>query len=389
VNYIARASLYIILCTALLLLAFPERISAADPYAEAARELTGKIMTNVGQLEHAAFTFRSLSSLGVREAAAARRAIENELRARGVRQDSQSAVKIDVTFSENLQQYIWIAEIRNDQNSSIVMAAMPRTTEAQAKDATLRMTIQAKPVFEQTDPILDIKQTADELLVLDPLHLTSYRNKNERWELERSSPLNIQNPYIRDIRGRLSESGDAVQVHLPGLSCTEKTKSLLDLNCHQETTWPLGFGGKTPAYTNNYFVLENLQPFFSAANFEDDGTEMLAIAGTDGRAYLFNKDLIQVGTLDGWGSDIAAIDAGCGPRRQILVALPTDPLERGAIQAYGIQQRKAVATSTIVEFPGPITALWPASNKNGAIAVSRDIKSGRYAAFYLSISCSR
>jgi hypothetical protein len=391
VNYITRTFQYTFLYAALILLTVPERIQAADPYAEAARELTGKIMASVGPLEDAAVAFRSLASLGARETAAARRAIENEMRAQHIREDSQSTVKINVTLSENLQQYIWIAEIRKDQGAVIVMTTRPRMAETPPTDSSLRATIQAKFLIEQNDPILDVMLLGDELLALDPQHVKHYRNNNDRWELERSAPLKNLNPFTRDIRGRLSRSNDALQVHLPGLSCAGKIKPSLDLICSQETPWPIVFGGKTPTYVKNYFVLENLPSFFSAASMEDDGTELLAIAGIDGRTYLFDKDLSPAGTLDGWGSDIAAIDAGCGPQRQILVALPTDPMERGAIQAYEIQRRKAVAASSIVEFPGPITALWPVSNQNnqnGAIAVSRDIKSGRYAAFFLSISCS-
>jgi hypothetical protein len=393
VNNLARTSRSIILiCAALLLFVFSERIFAADPYTEAARELTAKIMASIGPLEDTGFTFKSIASLGAREVAAARQALQSELRAQGMRtaEDVQSPVKINVTLSENLQQYIWIAEIRRNQTCTIMMATQPRLPEAQSKEAALRMTLQAKPIYEQNDPILDVELLGDELLVLDPKRLALYQRQDDRWELERSAPLKNSIPFPRDIRGRLFDSGGTIQVHLPGFSCNGTIKPSLDLNCSQDDApWPIGLGSMAPTFVKNYFVLENLPPFFSAAGVEDDGTDLLAISGIDGRTYLFDKTAGQVGTLDGLGNDIAAIDTGCETRRQIFASLLTDPLESGIIQAFEVLHRKAVSTSSTIEFPGPITALWTVSNQNAAIAVSRDLKTGRYAAFYLSISCSR
>ncbi len=365
---------------------------AADPYTEAARELTAKIMASIGPLEDIGFTLKSTASLSEREVAAARQAIESALRAQGLRPvgDVQSTVKINVTLSENFQQNIWIAEIRRDQTYSVVMTTQPRLPEAQSKEAALRMTLQAKPIYEQNDPILDVELLGDQLLVLDPRRLSLYRRQNDHWELERSAPLKFSIPFSRDIRGRLFDSGGTIQVHIPGLSCNGTIKPSLDLNCAQDDApWPIGLGSMNPTFVKNYFVLENLPPFFSAASVEDDGTDLLAISGIDGRTYLYDKGAGQVGMLNGFGSDITAIDAGCETPRQIFASLLTDPLEHGILQAFQILHRKAVSTSSTIEFPGPITALWPVSSQNAAIAVSRDLKTGRYAAFYLSISCSR
>jgi hypothetical protein len=393
VNNFARVSQNsILLGAALLLFAYSQRAFAADPYAEPARELTAKIMASIGPLEDTGFTFKSIASLGAREIAAARQSLLNELRAQGIRTagDAQSPVKINITLSENFQQYIWIAEIRRDQACIIAMTTQQRLPEAQSKEAARRMTLQAKLIYEQTDPILDAELLGDELLVLDPRRVALYRRQDDQWEFERSAPLKNSIPFPRDIRGRLFDSGGAIQVHLPGLSCNGTINPSLDLNCLQDDApWPIGLGSLTPTFAKNYFVLENLPPFFSAAGVEDDGMDLLAISGIDGRTYLFDKSAGQVGTLDGLGNDIAAINAGCETRRQIFASLLTDPLESGVIQAFEILHRKAVATSSAVEFPGPITALWPVSNQNAAIAVSRDMKTGRYAAFYLSISCSR
>jgi len=100
--------------SALLLLCFPERLCAADSFAEAARGLAGKILASVGSLENAASLLSVPSFPGSRRLPRRRQAIEKELRTQGIRfaSDAQATVRIRVTLSENLQQLIWIAEIR-------------------------------------------------------------------------------------------------------------------------------------------------------------------------------------------------------------------------------------------------------------------------------------
>ncbi len=368
---------------------FPAQLWGVDPFAEAAHELAEKIAAVMESSEEAELTFQSLASLDEKEVAAARREIESELKARGIRPagESRSAAKINVTLSENFQRHVWVAEIQKGQESRVVISAWPRMPESPVKDP-LFMSIQARRIYEQDDPILDAEMRGDELLVLDVRRLALFKLKDGSWELANSAPLRTVQP-LRDMRGRLAVSGDSVQVYLPGQSCSGKIKPSFDLNCSGESRWPLWAGGPAPAAAKNYFLMDNLPAFFSAAGVEDDGSELLAVAGIDGKTLLFDKTAREVGALEGWGNDFAAIDSGCEVRRQILVALPADPLQRGAIQAFEIQRRKAVATSSKIEFPGPITALWPDGGQSAAIAVSRDIKTGRYAAFYLSISCSR
>jgi hypothetical protein len=393
VNNFARAFQNIVLiCLALLAFILPERIFAADSYAEAARELTGKIMANIGPADEVGFTFQSLaSSLGPKEVVTARQAIENELSARGLKftKDSQATRKLGVTLSETLYQYIWIAEIQHNPGYQVVMTTQARTSEPPAIEAA-RMTIQSKPIYEQNDPILDIKLLGDDMLLLDSKQFALYRRQNDRWIVVNSAPFKSSYSFPRDVRGRLGNSGNAIQAHLPGLLCNGTVKPAFEFNCSQdETPWQLGPGSIAPTFSKNYFIQENMPDFFSAASIEDGGTELLVLAGTDGRTYLYDKTARQVGTFDGWGSEIASVSSECGARRQIFASLSTDSLEYGAIQAFEIVYRKAVAISSAVEFPGPITALWPISNQNAAIAVSHDIKTGRYAAFYLSIACSR
>ena len=74
---------------------------------------------------------------------------------------------------------------------------------------------------------------------------------------------------------------------------------------------------------------------------------------------------------------------------QLLVTRPGDWTQPDAIQAFEIIERQAVAISQPVEFDGPVTALWPASDAKSANAVVHNLKTGQYEAHSLTINCSQ
>jgi hypothetical protein len=119
----------------------------------------------------------------------------------------------------------------------------------------------------------------------------------------------------------------------------------------------------------NYFA--GPPPYYSSAILP----EGRILAGVDGRS------------IAEWGSDIAAIESGCGSGRQVLASKPTEASEPDAIQAHEVTGGRATAVGDPAQFPGPVTALW--SSGKQAVAVTRMPDTGRYAAYSLSISCGR
>ena len=157
----------------------------------------------------------------------------------------------------------------------------------------------------------------------------------------------------------------------------------------------LGFAQFAPA--RNFFdgrivspngSQKSLPAFFSAAQVETHGDKMWAFAGTDTRTHLYNATLENAGGWTGWGSDIAGIESECGERSQVLVTASGDGAATDSIAAYEIVGGSPQPVGEAVSFPGPVTALWPATERGVAFAVSRDLKSGRYAAFRLAITCA-
>jgi hypothetical protein len=96
-----------------------------------------------------------------------------------------------------------------------------------------------------------------------------------------------------------------------------------------------------------------------------------------------------VANTGGWGSQIVGLQSGCGAGWQVLTTQAGDLNETDAVQAFEIVDRKPVPVSRPVEFPGPITELWPLANGSEAIAISRNLQTEAYEAFRLSVTCGQ
>jgi hypothetical protein len=196
------------------------------------------------------------------------------------------------------------------------------------------------------------------------------------------------------MRGRLSvsSSGDnvAFTAYLPGTICRGSTQPQLSVSCQDsQDPWLLAPGALAVfAPERNVFQghvdiepggARDLPPFYSAA----PAGEAWIFAADDGRAYLYAHSWDSPAAIDRWGSDIAAIQTACGVR--VLATRPVALAEPDAVQPYEIVNDAPNPAGPALEFSGPITALWSAGSS--ATAVSRDLQTGRYAAFSLAPSC--
>ena len=170
-------------------------------------------------------------------------------------------------------------------------------------------------------------------------------------------------PWPRDLRGRLRVNGDRVQAFLPWLVCNGSATPALVLQCApSEAPWVLESGNHAILLANfaadrNYFdgrvVAQNgssrsVAPFYSAVAVDEPGGTTWLLALVDGRAELFDAAWVPVATLASWGSDLVGISAQC-------------------------------AAASL--------ALWP-SGATAAVAVARDLATGRYGAYVVTVVCS-
>jgi hypothetical protein len=103
----------------------------------------------------------------------------------------------------------------------------------------------------------------------------------------------------------------------------------------------------------------------------------------DGRTRLFeHSDERPFAIVDGLGSEIATVQTKCGSGWQVLTTRPGDWTEADAIQAYEVQDHQLVPVGAAVDVPGPVMSL-----DDSGIAVVRNLKTGKYEAFNITITC--
>jgi hypothetical protein len=365
-------------------------LHAAGGPAEAAHELARRIPN--GFRGPVSLSVRSLPDQGTTDAADLRRLLESELRGRGISIDSGASDELRVTLSQTFTGCLLVAELKRGDERQVMFVPWTRPPSApRAAGISVEKTL----LFAQAEPVLDVARIGGDLLVLQPGRVARFEQSNGRWEPRESAAFGSLT-LPRDPRGRLVVQAGSYLAYLPGAICSGAVTPL-DIRCREaEEAWPLGLRAWF-ARGRNYFdgrvtapgIAKSVPPFYSVAAADEPAGRLWIFTRLDGRAYLHDSGLEPVGpALGTWGADIAGLAAKCGSGSTVLAARAGDGSEKDTIRVYQIMERQAVEQAPAIEMPGPVTALWPA-DETSAIAISRDIASGEYAAYRLAISCGR
>lgn len=375
-----------------LLFLIPTAARPADDLAGAARELARRTAV-YGRVDLQAIQWRNLSSLGPADLAQARSTFENALQETAGRGSSAPLLNVRITLSQNPAQYMLVEEAESPEERQVWIASWKRAGTPSL--AASGMTLQSKLVWEQPEPILDVAYLGDATLVLSPSGLTLHAKTGRQ-----SAPIAPVKPWPRDLRGRLKLAGAGIEAFLPGMVCSGSAAPALRLDCRSaDEPWVIESGsrGILLAYFGgrNFFdgrivtqsgARKSIPPFFSAAALDDQGRLSWLMAMLDGRTQIFDAAFNPQAAFTQWGSDIAALDARCGVGSQILATRPVDGSEPDAVQPFSVANGAPAPLAAPVIFPGPVTALWT-SSADTAIAVARDLSTGKYGAYLLTIAC--
>jgi hypothetical protein len=358
----------------------------------AARDLARSVAAAVAR-DPVILSVRNMSTLGAGETAAIRREFESELRTRGARVvEAAPTAEIRLTISENLTHFLLVAELRRGDERQVLLDSWPRLPPAPqpgpsggAHSSQAQVTLEKKLLWEQEQPILDVARLDDGILILDAARLLLVRGQERQFVA--IPPLH---PWPREMRGRLVANGTEFTAWLPGAVCRGATEPRLSADCREsQEPWPLAPGATavfSPA--RNFFEgrvaieswgARDVPPFYSAAPAGD----AWVFSSDGGRARIYTRSWEPGGVIDHWGGELAGIQTPCGPR--ILATRPSGIAEPDAIQPFELVEGVANTAGPAQEFPGPITALWTTGSL--ATAVSRDLQTGRYAAYSLAPAC--
>jgi len=373
-----------------------------DPVSQLAAKITAATGPGVVALE-----INNRSSISSADAEEIRREITSALATSGVRvwQPDQAAANIKVTLSEDLQEYVWVAQVQSGaSDAKVILVSTPRPYFSPAGQNAPAITIRPVTLISQIDPILDVsiaENNPPRIVVLGRTAVTIQEFANQRWSVVQLLPISSPNPLPRDARGRIFLRKDRLfDAYLPGLVCHSTNSAPLAMNCAlSEDPWPLQAQGLSAFFSpaRNFFTgalvpgigkQNSAPPFYSAAAVPRANYSLWIFAGLDGQVHLLDGINQQVLSRIRWGSNVAAVHPACRPDSLVLAdTSDSEPME--SIQAFEFADRDPAPVSPKLSISGSVTALWSTPGGENAIAVYKNSSTGNYEALQLNLDCGR
>lgn len=401
-----------ILCLLLANVAMPLAGQTSNPlpanWNEAVHSLVEKVLAALAGSHSITLDVNNISTLPSANASAIQQAVMDELGRHGIRIDATAETRVKLTLSEDPEGYVWVAEVHRGEESQVAIVPASKVSGAGnglAPSMTLHRTVlwtqpEAMLDFSAT-PALDGQRTMETALTADRVLLYEATPSGSRALLSTTPIARVQ--ASRDLRGEIL-NGDPSQLRVivGNTVCTGPAGARQSLNCSEQPAagWQFPNGSQTRIEPGRNFFDGLASPdesnapasprFFSAAMMSRAGGDSEKIlAEMDGKARLYDNSATGSSalTIDGWGDDIATIQTGCDSEWQVLVTGTGDWTEPDQIQIYEIRDHQAIAVGQPLNFPGPILALWPATDVKTARVVSRNLQTGMYEASMVSVTC--
>lgn len=292
--------------------------------------------------------WRNLSTMPGDEAGRIKHLIETS-------SNGEAGPELRVTLSENPKSYLLIGQ---GSEGKVWMEAWTKPpVKIEKPPHQLSRTV----LWAQPSPILDALVQGSRVLVLEPMRVSSSEGK--------SVGLSLPRPMPRDPRGRIFDGGaEGIRILLPGVRCVGPLQKLACSTARDP--WIVA--------ARNYFEGPRGRYYTTA---ELDGA--ILQAETDGRTRVYgaNSSDTVLRVIEGWGSEIATVDSECGVH--VLASLDSDQL-----QAFRYAAGQVYPTTAPLTLEGPVTAIWPSSDRGQATVIVHNLNTGNYEASRVSIHCS-
>jgi hypothetical protein len=338
---------------------------------------------------------RNLSPLQTAEFASLSAAFQDELQKHGVRIVSgDAAATLVLTVTEDPTEYVGVVQIQRKENTETLIESLGLVRGLAAPEPVFKFTLHKEPLFSQDSPMVDVVLDDDgqHAYALGVRQITDYEWRGDHWVPVRAEPIPAQKSSPRELRGSLFLESDLSETaYLPEEECRASNSDAKGWSC-QKSTEQIPVRSVSPAMLAG----KKIGPWFSAAQFESEGKSRIVIAGQDGLARLYEEGAEPVAVFSTWGSEIASVSSGCGSDWQLLSTGKGDWTQADQVQAFEFRGRSAQPVTAPLEFPGAVIALRAPSAKSldnaaanaSALAIDRDLQTGRYEAYRLTLTCS-
>ncbi len=375
-----------------------------SPWQEPAREFSKKIVALTGPRQTVTLSVRNISSLSDSEVAAVSAALETELRAVGLRLATKinGAPELRITLSENLQGFLWIAEFLRDGGRDVAMVAVPKVSVTVTAATTQRLTLQSKLIYEQDEPILDFGFGPSDarLFVVGHSQIAKYAPDGGSWKLTQSDQLPQMVQLSRDPIADLRFDAESFWLLFAGFQCHGGPQASLPMMCsnlaeNRDSASPQKsqISPQIVPGRNFYRSLdlnESEHPLhYGEVWLYQDGKTVLVKTGLDGAAWILRQGGAGAdeATKFGWGSQLGIVKSGCGKGTQLLVTAPGDWTDPDTIQAVEFDGVQPISVAPPLLMPGPVMKLNFVPLFETALAVVHNLKTNRYEAHIITLSC--
>ena len=387
----SRGPIFLCQLLGLLLLLFPPLLTA-DSLEESARSLARRVASNL-RSSSATCVIRNFSSLGSADLANYSTAFQDELQKHSLKiVEAEAAVSIVLIVTQGPTEYFGVAQIQRKETTDTVMETIGLVRGPAPAEQTSNYSLRAQLLFSQDTPIVDVVLSDDgtSAEALGSREIFRYALRDERWAPVEMDPLPVHITEARNPRGFLDHQLDSQAVRFPKEICTSSI-STGGWSCRS-------YAGPWVVRTVSVDEMagKKLQPWFSATQLLPKGRNTIVVTGEDGLARLYEDAADAVAVFANWGSEIASVKSGCGSGWQLLVTNAADWTKPDEVRALEIRGRQALPVSAPLAFPGPVVALHaagmnpvPGTGANErAVAIIRNLQTGRYEAYLLTITCS-
>ena len=380
-------------------------------WSDGVKALAAKIAAAAKSARAISLEIKNISSLGPSDVEGIRKALEAELTNRGLRPGS-SSVQVEVTLSENVESYIWVAEIRRGDDRRTAVASVEKGRTPNTTVTRQSVVLHRDLEWQQSRPIMDflIPDVSPDgrplMFVLEPRQIVSYHFEGGSWQSSGAFQISVPDHRPRDLRGLIDLVEDLFSFQMSDVRCDGGARRYFELTCSKNSwpAWPVNAGGEergsvTMVQDRNYFggdlavygeIDVTAPPFFSVAVMNHRDWADWILAELDGKSRLYENSSKPAAEYAGWGDEIVSIATGCGTDWEVLVSGRGDWTESDYLQAYGTRHSASpLAISDPVEFPGPIMALWPSLDGKAARVVSKNLQTGMYEASKVTVTCSQ
>jgi hypothetical protein len=195
----------------------PAQKSALDAPA---RELARRIAASLPGGTRVEIEVRNQSSLSEDAAAAIRATMAGELSARGLRTrgEGPGAASIVVTLSENVQGYVWVAQIQHGDDSAVLLQSVPRETPAATPPESEKIVLHRELLWSGPAHVIDAAEMPAGVGAPAPLFLLELEGAtavvtDSRNTFRKELPTVVRSPRDPEV-GIVTLRGDGVEVLL-------------------------------------------------------------------------------------------------------------------------------------------------------------------------------